>query len=362
MSETCSDFIVKRDDFSQSKFVDAKPVAEIELKPGELTLEVEKFAFTANNITYAVAGDMLSYWDFFPAEDGWGRVPVWGIAKVTASAHDEVSVGERYYGYFPMSDYLVVQAQRVNKTGFIDGSEHRSHLAPTYNQYQLMTEDNGFVPEQDDHQIVLRPLFMTGFVIADFLFDNDFYGAQTVVLSSASSKTSYGLAYLLKQNYNCKVVGLTSTSNLEFVDQLGCYDEIKSYQQIAELDAQQAAVFVDMAGSAEVRGQIHNHYQDQLKYSCSVGITHWQAANPGAELPGPTPEMFFAPTQIQKRSKDWGAQGLQQRMAEAWTSLLPHMEGRLAIKTSAGQAAVEDVYQQTLAGTADPAVGYVLKL
>ncbi len=49
-------------------------LAEVPLAPlaeGAVRFAIEKFAFTANNITYAVAGDMLNYWSFFPAEDGW---------------------------------------------------------------------------------------------------------------------------------------------------------------------------------------------------------------------------------------------------------------------------------------------------
>ncbi len=104
-----SDFIVDRSDFSQCKFVD---VARPELKSGQVLITVSKFAFTANNITYAFAGDMLSYWNFFPAQEGWGRIPIWGIGVVAESMHEGLQVGDRYYGYFPMSTWLVVQPER----------------------------------------------------------------------------------------------------------------------------------------------------------------------------------------------------------------------------------------------------------
>ena len=32
-----------------------------------LLVKVTRFAFTANNITYAVLGDQLKYWQLFPA-------------------------------------------------------------------------------------------------------------------------------------------------------------------------------------------------------------------------------------------------------------------------------------------------------
>ena len=50
---------------------------------------------------------------------------------------------------------------------------------------------------QGDYQALLRPLFMLSFLVDDFLAENEFYGARRVMLSSASSKTAFGLAHLL---------------------------------------------------------------------------------------------------------------------------------------------------------------------
>jgi len=47
------------------------------LADGALRLKIESFSVTANNITYAVIGDMFGYWNFFPAEGAWGVVPMW---------------------------------------------------------------------------------------------------------------------------------------------------------------------------------------------------------------------------------------------------------------------------------------------
>ncbi len=40
-----------------------------ELQDGEVRLAVQRFAFTANNITYAAFGDAMNYWKFFPTVD-----------------------------------------------------------------------------------------------------------------------------------------------------------------------------------------------------------------------------------------------------------------------------------------------------
>ena len=64
-----------------------------ELADGAIRLKVESFSVTANNITYAVVGDGFGYWNFFPAPDGWGRVPVWGFADVAELRHISHEIG-----------------------------------------------------------------------------------------------------------------------------------------------------------------------------------------------------------------------------------------------------------------------------
>jgi hypothetical protein len=63
------DFLVKRDDWKQHRFDDA-PAPN--LTDGQVLFRVDRFALTANNISYALAGEALRYWDFFPAPPGWG--------------------------------------------------------------------------------------------------------------------------------------------------------------------------------------------------------------------------------------------------------------------------------------------------
>jgi Protein of unknown function (DUF2855) len=80
------------------------------LAAGKVLFHVDRFAVTANNVTYAAFGDFMKYWNFFPASsdaDVWGVVPVWGFGDVLASEAEGVAVGERFYGYFPMASHLV---------------------------------------------------------------------------------------------------------------------------------------------------------------------------------------------------------------------------------------------------------------
>lgn len=335
-------------------------------EPGEVLIQVDHFALTANNITYGVAGDSIGYWQFFPAEDPWGCIPVWGFGEVIASEHPDVPVGERLYGYFPMATHLCIKPERVSRAGLVDGVGHRAQLPPVYNQYTRVAADPAYNPKQEAEQMLYRPLFTTSFFLDDFLVDNDFFGARNVILTSASSKTSLGLAHLLHQNRQdaCRVIGLTSAGNRAFVEGLGCYDAVHTYDEITRLPVE-PSVLVDMAGSGPVRAAVHGLLTDALKYSCAVGATHWDAATVGgggAQLPGPQPEMFFAPSQIQKRLTEWGQDKYNALLADAWQSFLTASERWISVEALHGMEALAATYEAFLRGEADPAKGYVVSL
>jgi uncharacterized protein DUF2855 len=359
-------FWVDRSDYSKTRF--DEQVITAGLQSGQVLLQVNRFAFTANNITYAAVGDQIGYWKFFPAVGGEGTIPVWGFADVVDSQCDGVEVGERFYGYYPMSSYLVVEPGKVTPHSFVDNIEHRRDLPIIYNQYIRCSQDPSYSEEGEALQMLLRPLFTTSFLLDDFFADNDFFGANTIVLTSASSKTALGMAFLLNQNrkgrqQDYQIVGLTSEQNLEFVRNLGCYDQVLSYDQVSQLDAQQPTATVDFAGNGTLLGQLHNHFGDQLKYSCLVGASHWdQRSGSPKTFPGAQPQMFFAPTQAEKRLNDWGAVGFQQRMGQVWMLFIKFVSGWMDVETDAGPEAVERVYRNVLEGKFSPSKGYVLSL
>lgn len=348
--------LVNRNDLKDTRWQREPVPSPDELASGEVLLRVDEFALTANNITYAVAGESMRYWNFFPAPDGWGRVPVWGFATVAASNHEEVATGERLYGYLPIGSHLVIQAGRVRANQLADVSAHRADLPLVYNQFQRV--DAAPDPAADAAQMLYRPLFMTSFVLDHFLAANGFFGAEAVILTSASSKTSLGLALLLARREDVRVVGLTSGANVDFVKGLGCYDEVLAYDSIERLDASRRVVSVDMAGNGEVLAALHNHFADNLKYSCLVGATHWDHRAGAADMAGPKPELFFAPSHIQ--NTDWGPGGLEKHFADAWDVLVERMAGLVTVVRADDPDEVEAIYQRLLAGEVGPDVGYVL--
>ncbi|MBS1135145.1 MAG: hypothetical protein H6R02_2286 [Burkholderiaceae bacterium] len=347
--------------------------AQRPLLPGQVRLAVEAFSLTANNITYAAFGEVMKYWQFFPAGDAAsGCLPVWGFATVAESQAEGAAPGSRVWGYYPAGTHLVVAPSKVSASGFVDGSEHRRELAAIYNQYVFCDADPGRRPELEGLQAVLRPLFMTAFLIDDFLAENGYFGASQVLLSSASSKTAQGTAYCLSRRRGTpcapRIVGLTSAARAEFVRSLGCYDTVLTYDELTTLEPQTPTVYLDFAGDAELRRRIHSHFADALMFSSSIGGTHWSALGSARDLPGPRPVLFFAPAQAKARSapppQGWGAAELQRRMGQAWAEFIGqvHEHGWVRIVTRPGAQAALQVYGEMLAGRADAREGLMLDM
>ena len=223
---------------------------------GSVVLALERFALTANNISYVMSGDALDYWGFFPTQDGWGRLPTMGFGVVTASAVDGVAVGERFFGFYPAGDHHVVQAEAIS-SGFVDVSPHRESHAMAYRGFDKVSATE---TEKDNATLVLRGLFVTSFLAEDFLRESDFFGAKQVLVTSASSKTSIALAHCLRLNSQVKVVALTSAGNVDFTDGLDLYHQTITYDDIETLDATVPTVLVDMAGNASVNSRAHHHF------------------------------------------------------------------------------------------------------
>jgi NADPH:quinone reductase-like Zn-dependent oxidoreductase len=354
--------VVDKVQLHQAKIATDLPPA---LSANQVRLQIDQFALTANNMTYAAFGKAMRYWDFYPRADG-GVVPVWGFATVVESASDHIATGRRFYGYYPMASQVVFTSARVSERGFTVEDGARADLAAVYNNYISTAHDPFYRADNEAVQILLRPLFATSWLLADFFADSQFFGATTLLCTSASSKTAYAMAHLLKQTSACRLVGLTSASNRDFCVSLGCYDQVLTYDQLAQLDSELLVSLVDFAGNAQLRQQIHQRF-GQLKYSCSVGGTHHDALGGGNGLPGPRPILFFAPAQMKKRQTDWGPAVFGQKLVAGWSAFSQHCQSQtppwIEVIQRRGGPAVLAAWQQLASGAHQqpaPRTGLVL--
>lgn len=354
-----SDFEVKRNELGEVRVEDGEVPA---IEDGQALLRVESFGLTANNITYGQFGDAMSYWKFFPVDDEWGRIPVWGFAVVEESHADGLEAGTRVYGYLPPSSHLVVTPGFVGESGFVDETAHRAELPPTYNRYFLTDGDPFWSAETEPIQLLLRPLFFTAFLIGDQLADEGFTARGPVIISSASSKTAIGTAFLLNQREGVEIIGLTSPRSAEFAEGLGIYDRVVTYDDVDSLGDGPAS-YVDIAGDASVRRSIHERFADDLLLSMVVGMTHRDGLDGGeGALPGPAPAFFFAPDRVTKRAADWGPAKLEETVAGDWHPFREWMDGWFEPIVSEGFDQIEGAYRDVLEGRVEPSKGHVISL
>jgi hypothetical protein len=325
---------------------------------GEVVLALQEFALTSNNVSYALGGDFLDYWGFFPTEDGWGRLPVMGFGIVTASANADIAVGTRYFGFFPAADHHVVLASATTG-GFIDIGAHREKHAMAYRSFDRVSDT---ASENDHAYLLLRGLFVTSYLAEDFLFDNGMYGAGQIVVSSASSKTAIAFAHRVRARGNTHCIALTSAANVDFVKKVNLYDEVATYDDIASLADWAPTVYVDMAGNVTVTAQVHEHFGESLMYSCAIGATHWDQGGSKKGLVGPVPQFFFAPSQIAKRGKEWGRDVLNERMDTALETFITDSRRWMKIEESRGADALASVYDQLVSGASNAEAGHIISL
>ncbi len=353
---------ITRDKLRETKIVesDKKP-----LEDGQIRVAIDKMGLTANNVSYAVSGEAIGYWKYFPAEGEWGKVPGWAMADVVESRSNAISEGERLYGFFPMGSEVILQPGHVADDFFMDEAPHRSELPALYNQYRRTRGEPDFLDALEDERCLLFPLFVTSYVLYDYLIDNDFFGAQQVIIGSVSSKTGFGLAHLLKNDPKVrqKVIGLTSSSNVDFVESLNCCDQIVTYSDEDAIDSSLPSAWADMSGNGPLTGKLHRLLGDNMVESCIVGATHWEADRKrDKDLPGAKPTFFFAPGHIAKRDAEWGAGEIWRRGSEAGAEIAKSVSDQIAVERISGASEVAAIWREMLDNNVSPSRGIMIAI
>ncbi len=333
---------------------------ETPLATGDVRLSIDAFALTANNVTYAAfGGPPMNYWDFFPAsEEAHGRVPVWGFATVQASNAEGILPGQRVYGYFPISDTLDVTPARLSAHSFVDRAAHRRDLAPVYNTYIFNHSDPAYDSAFEAQQMLFRPLYATGWMICDSLIEGT-PKPDTVVISSASSKTALATAHGLKTR-GIKTIGITSPGNKAFVEASGFYSDIILYDEAARLPVSGSMAYVDFVGRPKLTLAIHTACGDALGRSMVIGVTDWEAdRTPSASLPGPTPEFFFVPDYAAARAKALPAGELDRRMVTDLIAFYPASKSLVEAEMISGLDAIQQAWADTVDGKVKPSRGLI---
>eukprot|EP00924_Labyrinthula_sp_SR-Ha-C_P002445 snap_masked-scaffold_16-processed-gene-4.24-mRNA-1 protein AED:1.00 eAED:1.00 QI:0/0/0/0/1/1/2/0/373 len=359
--------VIERKNLTSIKLQKSPTPTSENLQENQILVKIDKYALTSNTITYATAGESMNYFGFFPTSDQDSAiVPVWGFADVIASKQNQIASGTRIYGYFPMSSHLILEPTNISPMTFDDSMEHRKKLPPIYNSYEHLRRKRWILFKKTRGTEL--PLFVTSWLLADFCLYNNNFNGENIIITSASSKTSFGFAFELRQLKNqgklsrCKVIGLTSGSNVEFVKNLGLYDEVLDYGNIEKLSKENGSTIFDMSGNRVLLQDINLFLKDELKYICAIGNTHWDIEI--KEITGfkfLEPVFFFAPSHIQLRSEEWGGPELWTRIVTSWKKFISLIEQKGLIEVAHIYGATEILrsYTEVAAGIVNPKLALI---
>lgn len=338
------DLLFEVDDLGMSQ-IRCAPAGE--LRAGEVRLAVERFGLSTNNVTYARLGEsVMPNWKAFPAPDGYGRVPVWGFAVVEASRHPEIAEGTRVYGLLPTSSHVVVAARKT-PDGFEDIGTDRSFLHDWYRTYREVGEPSAL----DSRTALLRPLFTAAFTFDEYLVRNEFFGAGTVVITSASAKAAVALAARLAKRPNIASLGITSPEDVKWVERLDRYDSVTSYEALSPGQVHGAAVLADFTGALPRLSLVYSRLRGALVHTSLIGHT-----NPGAQLrwpqlSAPDPAVFSCVSHL---AGDFA------RYRAAERDLVESSTGWLTVREHVGPEAAAEVFAALVKGNQPPSIGHVI--
>ncbi|TLW91711.1 DUF2855 family protein [Saccharomonospora piscinae] len=345
------DLMFHRNDLTRHEVRQARPVS---LRQGQVRLAVERFGITTVTATYALFGDSpLRFFDAFPAPMEFGRVPVWGFARVVDSRADGIAEGDRFFGYLPMSSHHTVTAEPV-AGGFIDTAQE----AVPHDWYR--TYESAPADELDDRRALLHPLYPCSFTLAETIGTYAAQGVKSVVITSASCKTAVGLADLLARRDGLSVTGVTSPQNKEFTAALNLYDSVLTYDELGTDAVQARTVFVDFTNSAQRIRAVYRHAGTQLLATHLAGFTHPSTSFAPPEVGDPAPQPFFTPAVEDQLRAELGADVYNRRYRQAEDEFLIGTKSWLDIQRGSGPDAIAEAFRTVLAGALPPATGAVL--
>ena len=351
------ELLTNRSDLRDVRIAEREPEA---LAEGAARLRLDLFSLTSNNVTYAVMGEGdLGYWDFFPSVAGWAKTPCWGFSTVVASNAPGVEIGARFYGFHPIAETVDVKPIKVSRRGFVDGAAPRAGKAAVYNIYQNTASDLAYDAAHEPEQTLFRPLYATGWWLADRICQGR---PRSAVLTSASAKTALATAHRLRRRGGVDLVALTSARNADYVRASGLYDKTLTYEEVDALAAPGPAVFADFLGSEAVSAAAHRALGDGLVRSLLIGATDWSGKPGGVRpprtpAPGPAPEFFFVPGYAAGRLKE--EPELSKVMLADLLAFYADCAAFVTVRRERGAGAVLDGWRRLLEGAAPPSEGLV---
>jgi hypothetical protein len=318
------------------------------LHPGDVLVDIEHVALTANTMTYAAMGDALGYWSLYPGSaPGWGCIPAWGHGQVRESRIEGIENGTRLFGLWPMASQALLSGRR-SRLGVRDSSPHRKTVNPVYNQYAIEEATNA-----DARQLraVFHPLFVTSFVLAQHLADQEHsLGAVELVVVSASSKTALGAAYSLQGRR--QLVGLTSGRNAQWLTGTGLFESVVPYEALDGLAGTGACVVLDFSSDQLLLNRVTSLLGDRCKRLVRIGATHGGPVGHDASQSKDWPDtvLFSGPENIERYAGVWGPEEFDRRLRRALAGFMEATSPHFALHHFDGEDGTLAAYDSVREG------------
>ncbi|KAJ6585606.1 hypothetical protein B0H19DRAFT_1110274 [Mycena capillaripes] len=381
---------------SETAVIATSSIPSHDLPPNSILIKVDRFGFSANNITYQALGEQphFRYYDFHPAPEvgkvspqTHGLVPVWGFGTIVSSSHPKIFPGERIYGYLAPTRYLLVPVSPsdVNKHAFYVPRPHLPADRRPYNQIIRCAADPEYTPTAlgEDLTMLYRPLFWTAYWFEDWIFSLGYRGATAFLISSASAKTAFCAAYLIGKRRSrgetkVKIIGLTSKKNVAFTKGLSLYDEVVEYDSFPSALGREKWVYVDVAGNDDLNKRLFAHFRTpasgELITSVALGMTTLAPASEKASSLGwstntftestkiPQLEQFFMVEWLNVRKHQLSLHEIFRRQKEAWAELMVDCIPWVRLEHILGADKVKKAYDNIATSGFSPDVGFIWSL
>lgn len=208
----------------------------------------------------------------------------------------------------------------------------------------------------------------------DYLYEANYKGLQNMLISSASSKTAFIVAYRMRLRRDLSngalpinIIGLTSRSNLSFTRRLGFYDQVFSYDQVDDVrkvSKLDNCLYIDVSGNQPLNASIAKSIGPKL--TISLGMTSVEGGNAssftGAGGNQEGFESFFMPEWLAVRLKQLGSKRLKEMQKVVWDQVMDDCRSWIIIDTYRGEEKVLEAYLKTLKGSVPPDKGQMFSL
>jgi hypothetical protein len=262
-----------------------------------------------------------------------------------------------------------------------------------YNQLLRCAADPQYdpSPQREDLTMLYRPLFWTSFWCEDWFFKFGYRGANKILISSASSKTAFCLAYLIRKRYgrgqisHKRIIGLTSKRNVAFTTGLGLYDDVVDYDSLATSASMRVSpgdrwMYVDVAANDVLNKAIFAHLgQNQnLVASIALGMTNISPSTPNdlsanwtfnnfadsddKRKSSDSVEAFFMVEWLNVRKHQLTPREIYGMQDNAWRELMKDCEGWVRLERVFGAEDVKRAYERVAKEGFKPHEGFIWSL